>query len=394
MTPGSIAAMDGTTSPDTVSPEIAEVEGDEWDGVPPSLRPRQKTPKWPFFLAGIVGLIITVLLIVTVIAPVDVPYYALSPGPASDTSDFIVVPEAAASEGELFFLTVSLQEVNLIEYVSAQLNNEVDLAPRENIRPEGVSQEDLRQQNLNLMERSKENAKFVALTRAGLDVTYEGSGARISAVIEGSAADGMLEEGDVIISVDGEEIEFSTDAVDALGGRAPGDAVTLTIRRAVDESGLEFEEITVTVVLGPVTTVDETGVVTTDEDRGMLGVFLDDAETTIVFPVDVEIDSQNIGGPSAGLMFTLEIMNQLLEEDLTRGHRVAGTGTIDQDGNVGAIGGIKQKVYGAIDTGATVVLVPAANYDEALLAAGDDITVVRVVTIEDALDFLRTLPVA
>jgi PDZ domain-containing protein len=105
----------------------------------------------------------------------------------------------------------------------------------------------------------------------------------------------------------------------------------------------------------------------------------------------VDIDSQNIGGPSAGMMFTLQIMDQLTEEPLTKGYRIAGTGTIDRDGVVGAIGGVHQKVYGAIAAGARAVLVPAANYDDAVAAAGDQIEVVRVETIDDALVFLESL---
>jgi PDZ domain-containing protein len=123
----------------------------------------------------------------------------------------------------------------------------------------------------------------------------------------------------------------------------------------------------------------------------MVGVTLMDADVQVVFPVDVEIDSRNIGGPSAGMMFTLEIMDELTPTDLTDGHRIAGTGTIDQDGVVGAIGGVRQKVYGAIDAGAEYVLVPTDNYDDAVDAAGDNIGVVAVGTIDDALGFLDTL---
>jgi PDZ domain-containing protein len=111
----------------------------------------------------------------------------------------------------------------------------------------------------------------------------------------------------------------------------------------------------------------------------------------VLFPVDVEIDSQNIGGPSAGMMFTLEIIDALTDEDLTHGRRIAGTGTINEDGEVGPIGGMKQKTFGAIDAGAEYLLVPAANYEEAADAAGDDIVVVRIETIEDALTFLDSL---
>jgi PDZ domain-containing protein len=123
----------------------------------------------------------------------------------------------------------------------------------------------------------------------------------------------------------------------------------------------------------------------------MIGVLLENNEPIVEFPVNVEIDSQNIGGPSAGMMFTLQIMDQLTEEPLTKGYRIAGTGTISTDGTVGAIGGIHQKVYGAIDAGARAVLVPAANYPDAVAAAGDRIEVVKVETIDDALAFLATL---
>ena len=147
-------------------------------------------------------------------------------------------------------------------------------------------------------------------------------------------------------------------------------------------------------VLGPYKFIDEDGNVLDDPDRGMAGVMLKDAEVDIVFPVDVQIDSQNIGGPSAGLMFALEIINVLSDEDITHGRRIAGTGTIDSDGVVGAIGGIKQKTYGAIDAGAEYLLVPSNNYADAVEAAGDDIEVVEVATLQDAMTFLASLPAA
>ncbi len=389
MAPSTIAAMDGTGTPETSTVDVDPTE--EWDGIPASLQPRKKLPKWPFILAGLVGLLVTAVLMVTVITPINVPYYAFAPGPASDASDFVTVPEANPTEGELFFLTVSLQEVNVLEYVAALIDDEVDLAPQENVRPAGVSPEELRQQNLTLMERSKDNAIFVALTRAGYEVTYDGTGAAITSIVEDTAAEAALQPGDVIVAVDGKSVEFSTDAANLIGGRAPGDSITLLIQRPIADSEGEVEELEVVAVLGPYSVIDESGELIEDPERGMLGVFLEDAENFVVFPVDVEIDSQNIGGPSAGMMFTLEILNQLTEDDLTKGYRIAGTGTIDQDGVVGSIGGIRQKIFGAIDMGATHVLVPAGNYDDAILAAGDDIVVVRVATIDDALAFFEML---
>ncbi|NNK91535.1 MAG: hypothetical protein HKO87_03805, partial [Acidimicrobiia bacterium] len=127
-----------------------------------------------------------------------------------------------------------------------------------------------------------------------------------------------------------------------------------------------------------------------DEERPLIGILVGNAGD-FVFPVDVEIDSRNIGGPSAGLMFTLQIIDELTPQELTRGYRVAGTGSIDSEGNVGAIGGVRQKVFGAIEQGVDYVLVPSANYEDAADAAGDDIDVVSVDTLGDALAFLETL---
>jgi PDZ domain-containing protein len=363
---------------------------DTWDDVPENLRPDRKGPIWPFVVAGFMFLVGAAATLI-VLFPFDVPYYSFSPGPVNDVSDFIEVPEASAEgSGELFFLTVSLKEVNVIEYVGALLDRQVDLSPRENVRPVGVSQESLRQQNLALMRNSQDSAKFVALTQLGYEVTLIGSGALIQGIVEESAAADVLFEGDVIVAVNGESVEFVDEAVAKIGGRVPGDEVVLTIQRVVAPENTA-ESIDITIVLGPYRAADENGNIIDEPNRGMVGVLLTNADTETVFPVDIEIDSQNIGGPSAGLMFTLEIMNQLTEDDLTKGRSIAGTGTIARDGTVGAIGGIKQKVFGAIDAGADYVLVPASNVPDAREAAGDDITIIEVATITDALSFLETL---
>lgn len=355
---------------------------------------RRRLPVWPFIVAGVM-LLVGAFIFAAVAIPISMPYYALSPGPVSDVSDYIQVEDPSnTTEGELFFLTVSLQEVNVIEWVAAKLDARVDLAPRENIRPAGVSQEDLRAQNLSAMEQSKDAAKYVALTYLGYDVTFDGSGALVTSTIEESAADGVLQAGDVITAVEGEPVEFSADAVDLIGGRSPGDELLLTIERTDPNDADVVETLNIPLVLGPYRFVDEDGNVLDDPDRGMVGVLLSNADVDIVFPIEVDIDSQNIGGPSAGLMFTLEIIDVLTDEDITHGRRIAGTGTINSDGEVGAIGGIRQKTYGAIDAGAEYLLVPSGNYEDAVDAAGDDIVVVKVATIQDAMTFLASLTAA
>lgn len=379
--------MDSTDRSKGAAGDVIVEPLDPWADVPVELQPPPKLPKWPFVVAA---LILLIGAAIAVAWPINVPYYALSPGPVNDTGDFVMVEEPAGEEGgDLFFLTVSLREINALEYVGALLNNEVDLSPRENIRPAGVSQDDLRQQNLDLMNTSKLNAKFVALTQLGYEVVFIGSGAQVNSIVEDSAAVDLVQEGDLITAVDGEPVEFSEDAVDLIGGRSPGEVVTLTLDRTMADG--EVETLDVEITLKPFRFIDEEGVVQEEPERGMVGVLLVNGPTEAEFPVDVEIDSQNIGGPSAGLMFTLEIMNQLTEEDLTQGYRIAGTGSIAADGTVGSIGGVRQKVFGAIDVGAAYVLVPAGNYDEAVEAAGDDIEVIRIGTIEDAVAFFDAL---
>ncbi|NNC76158.1 MAG: PDZ domain-containing protein [Acidimicrobiia bacterium] len=338
---------------------------------------RIKYPKWPFVLAA---LMLVLGLGVVLARNVEVGYYALQPGPVNDVDDFVEVAAGDGNEdGDLFFLTVSLRETNLLEAIIGWFDPTTDLQERETIRPVGVTQEQLRRQNLDMMEGSKANATKVALEYLGYEVEFDARGAEVIAVLEGSGAEGVLTEGDIIIDAAESTISTSADLIGVVGDRAIGDSLNLTVLRP-GEGGTD-EEVDLTVVLGP--NPD-------DEERPLIGILVGNAGT-FVFPVDVEIDSRNIGGPSAGLMFTLQIIDELTPEELTSGYRIAGTGSIDSEGNVGAIGGVRQKVFGAIEQGVDHVLVPSANYEDAVDAAGDDVGVVSVDTLQDALDFLESL---
>ena len=360
----------------TTTEEISE---GEYSDLPESIRPPKKYPKWPFVLAGV---FLAIGLAIALAWPVKVPYYTLSPGPIYDTSDFVTV-EAGNTDasGELFFLTVSLKEANIFEYLAAKITPSVDLAERQAIRPTGVSSEDLRRENLAHMDQSKIDAAFVALTKLGYEPTYTGTGALVIETVPGSAAEGALLGEDVIIAIDGNPVGFRSDVIDQLAERELGDTVVVEVERFAEGSD-ELEIVEITIVLGPHTD---------DPTKPMIGILLDNNTPIIEFPVEVDIDSQNIGGPSAGQMFALQIMNQLTDDDITHGQRIAGTGTIARDGTVGAIGGVRQKVHAAMDAGAVVILVPAGNYDDAVDAADGEIIVVRVETIDDSLTYLASL---
>lgn len=366
-----LVEMDSTT-------EVAE--HDPFAAVPDSVRPPPKNPVWPWYLAAA---LILVGIAIGFLWSMSVPYYTLSPGPVYDTSDFVHVEGGNLSDnGELFFLTVSLKEANVFEWAAAYFDERVDIDPRDDVRPAGVSEEQLRREGLAAMDQSKRDATYVALTKLGYEVTLIGTGALVIETVPDSAADGVLLPNDVIIDINGEIVAFRSDVIDFLAPLAIGDPVVVTVERPDSDEPSTFELMDFTIELGP--HVD-------DPSRPMLGVLLDNNEPIVEFPVEVTIDSRNIGGPSAGMMFTLQIMDQLTPEQLTHGQRIAGTGTIRVDGTVGAIGGIKQKVHGAIEAGAVAVLVPEANYDDAVAAAKDRITVVKVTTIDDALAYLDTL---
>lgn len=348
--------------------------------VPTSVQPPDSYPKWPWVLASF---LIAIGIAIAIAWPIKVPYYTLSPGPVYDTSDFIEVEDGFVSDkGELFFLTVSLKEANIFEYAAGTLDERVSIRERDVIRPIGISEDDLRRESLDLMEQSKQDATYVALTRLGYEVTFIGTGALVIEAVPDSAADGLLLPNDIIIEMDGKSIAFRSDIIDELVDLGIGDTVSFIVERLLEGSTGDFEDESVELVLGP--HVD-------DPTKPMIGVLLGNNEPIVEFPVVVVIDSQNIGGPSAGLMFTLQIMDQLTEDEITKGYRIAGTGSIRRDGSVGAIGGVRQKVYGAIDAGAYAVLIPADNYEDALDAAADDIQIVRIETVDDAIAFLASL---
>ena len=334
---------------------------------------------WPVVLVGVILLAGTA---VTVSTQVRLPYYAATPGQVIEVSDFVVVENAETftPAGDLYFLTVSQREVTPLEWLEAQFDDEVDLRDRDVVRPPGVSVEQRRRRGLDQQEEAKRQAIFVALTRLGFEPNISGGGALVASIVPDTAADGTLQVDDVVTSVDSEPVVVAQDLADALGARAPGDAVDLTVQRFNPDG--EDETVAVSVTLG--TNPD-------DAARAFLGVSLGTFEFRADFPVEVDIDSQNIGGPSSGLMYTLGIMNILTPDDLTNGRQVAGTGTIRLNGDVGPIGGVRQKVYAARRAGADYVLVPTQNFEDARTADGGEIEIVPVDTVDDALVFLESL---
>jgi Lon-like protease len=343
----------------------------------PSYQPRRREPaRWPYALGAV---FLALGLFVALLWPVKVPYFAMSPGPVEEVSDLIHIDQAEvyAIDGAVFLLTVGVREVNPFEWLEARFfDPRVDLVDRDVIRPPGVTREQQTRTNLQAMNASIDTAVFVALAHLGYDVGFSGSGVEVLQVVEGSPADGVIEVGDVFTEIAGVRIEMEQDAADTIRSFAVGDTILLVGTRGDDP--LEVE-----VTLAPHTHI---------EDAAMVGVLLSTLDLEMVLPFDVGIDARNIGGPSAGMMYALTLIDLLTEEDVMKGYRVAGTGTIRFDGTVGPIGGVRQKVFAARAIGIDIVFVPQDNHAAALTAAGDGITIVPVETLDDALDYLAALP--
>ena len=308
---------------------------------------------------------------------VDLPYVGWSPGPISEAIDAVVIDDGIEfypPDGELLVLTVVSQPLNVYELLVAIFDPTVDIYDRAAVRIEGETDEEYRTRQLGLMDAAVQRALAVAFDRLDIDVGEVRY--RVETVFGEYPAAALLEPGDFVLAVGGEEMSSIEVVREQLADRDPGDVVELTIERAGDIREIEVE-------LGE--TVDEE----TGEPRAIIGItigpFIDP-------PAD--INTNNVGGPSAGMMYTLALIDLLSEGDLTNGHVVAGTGTIEADGSVGGIGGIRQKVVAAEAAGADVLLVPESNYEDALTAEREDIELVSVATIDDALAFLDSLQAA
>lgn len=334
--------------------------------------PEQRSASWPLYLIG--GLFVAGFL--TVVAwNVELPYLAYSPGPIADAADSVVAEEVDLfpPEGELLMLTILQQDVNVFEAVIAGVDPTIDLIRKQAVRREGESDQEYRNRVLEQMSSSNFRAVTVALEYLGYEMVPVEM--IVTGVEEDVPAAGKIEPGDVVRSVNGRKISSFDDFEPALEGQEVGDIVSLTVDRegSILELQVELAE--------------------REEERGepMIGISLSPVTEP---PFPIEIRAGDVGGPSAGLMHTLAIIDNLTEGDLTKGRVIAGTGTIDFDGTVGSIGGIRQKVVAAEAAGADYLLVPEGNYETALTAERETIEIVSVATLEEAISFLEGLEAA
>ncbi len=299
---------------------------------------------------------------------VELPYYAYSPGPVGDALGSVVVDQGVTtypSDDGLFLLTVAAQEINLFELIAAAADPTVDVVRRERVRPPDLTDEQFRQRGLSQMDQATETAITEALARVGGASNAVAEGVEVVDLLRD---DGHFEIGDIVVSIDGMPVKALDDIRVALGDKQVGDEVNVEVVRSGGR--LSFR---MALIPSP-----------DDASRPLLGIV---ART--VFPIRIE--TGNIGGPSAGMMYTLAIIDLLTPGDLAHGRVIAGTGTIQPGGDVGAIGGVRQKVVAAEAAGAEVMLVPKSNYEEALSAPRQSMELVPVANLDEALSYLGSL---
>jgi Lon-like protease len=319
-----------------------------------------------YVLAGLVALVVTALVLTMI--PSD--HYIVLPDRARPTDPLVRIPgEQSQDEQDIYMVDVRIGRANLLERLFPGIQEGADLLPERAVNPEGVSDRQRRQSSLNDMSRSQLIAITVALQELGRQVEVTESGAEVVLIQPDSPADGVLEVGDVIVEADGQEVKSIDDLRRALDDVDPGQDVELAVQRG-------DERIRVT---------SGTRAAPDDPDRAVMGVHVQDA-LEFEFPVDIEIDAGAIGGPSAGLAFALDIVDEL-GEDIDRGRKIVATGELTQDGEVLPIGGVKQKAFGARDAGADIFLVPDENFEDARNAV-DDLEIIPVSTFDEALSVL------
>ncbi|WBU38157.1 YlbL family protein [Homoserinibacter sp. YIM 151385] len=333
---------------------------------------RRMAVGWSLLGLGVVGTL--------VLGFMPAPYVIERPGPVFDTLGevtaggeevpLIDIPgeQTYETSGTLDLLTVNIlgsreNPPSWLEIASSWFDPARAVVAVETVFPEGVTEEQSTEQSAVEMRNSQQEAVAAALRE--LDYEYTGI-VRVAGIVEDTPAVGLLEPDDEILSVGGTPIEDVTRLRELIAESGAGTPLVLGIRRDGRERELEI-----------------TPVASDDDGRTpVIGVY---TAADYDFPVDVRIQLEDVGGPSAGMMFALGIIDKLTPGEMTGGESIAGTGTIAADGTVGPIGGIRQKMHGARDAGADWFLAPAANCDEVVGAVPDGIRVFAVETLDDAI---------
>lgn len=328
------------------------------------------------------------LVLLGVLSAVPAPYVIEQPGPVfnvlgtTEGDDgnvpLIEVHDAQTYDtgGTLDMLTVQLvgnpqRSPGWLDIVSAWFDPSRAVVPMDLYFPPGVTTEQRDEQNATLMVDSQQDSVAAALRELGYEVPEHIAVAQIA---EGGPAQGVLQLDDEIVAVNGTAVAGLDSLRDAISANGTGAPASIDIVRGGAATTVQITPTTATATDGTTSTVIGIG-----------------TKVTYDLPVDITIQLDNVGGPSAGMMFALGMIDLLTPGELNGGKDVAGTGTIDADGNVGAIGGIRQKLFGAKDAGADWFLAPASNCDEVAGHVPTGLKVFAVKTLDDSLTALKAI---
>jgi PDZ domain-containing protein len=322
---------------------------------------------------AVAGLIVAAAAFAVWVFPTD--SYIFLPNRAHPVAPLVEVEGGMnPKDGGIYFVDVLVRKATLLERLWPGAREGATVVPADQVRPPGVSEEERRREELGEMQMSQEVAAAVALRSLGYDVEATQTGARIELVDPEAPAAGELRAGDVVTSIDGKRIRGPEDLRRTVRGAGTDRDLNLKVKRSS-----QTLDVTVRPEEGP-------------EGRPVIGVIVSQA-ASIELPRDVEIDSGGVGGPSAGLAFALDVLEEL-GTDVDRGNRIAVTGALELDGRVGQIGGVKQKTIGVQRAGIKYFLVPAGENAREARRYAKSVRVIPVRTFQQALRQLATLPSA
>ena len=374
-------SIDTTTTPSSVSPTVAG----EQETV---IAPRQRNMWWALPLLTTVWLV-TVVLIASSLVKIN--YWEVAPGSAEEVASRFSFDKNALNQvtryetsAPILFVTAYGSKLSALDALVGVLDPDVDVLNREE-KFGTITPSEQRRLGFQSMASAKQIAEYVALNRLGYDVSIAYGKLIIERLVCEDAPRPLsaclqLNPGDTITSFDGIEIPTLSDLMPIIADYSPGDVVEVTItpHKTTDSVTKKIE-----LMVSP-----------DDPDRTIIGVWPADTRT-VDLPFEVDINTDSIGGPSAGLPFTLALLDELTAGELTGGVKVAATGTIDGDESIGAIGALRQKTVAVKASGATVFLVPSAQTPEELSAArrvaGSKLRIVPVANLSEALKVLEEL---
>jgi len=297
----------------------------------------------------------------------------MSPGPPYQWDIDYGDTEYYDFDGNLFQLTVRRDEASALIYLWAYVDNSFDLYPREVILPKGVTPQELSEISIQNMKTSENVAIAVALKNLNYDIDSKGDGVLVVGILDDSPVKDKLLKGDLLTTINDEQIFSASEFIATLRKYDIGETVTIGLTRDID--GIDTEISISTELIEHIEY----------DNEPMVGFLATTVNERFDFPFEIDIKTGNVGGPSAGLMMALNVYNNLIPNDITNSLIVAGTGTIEIDGSVGPVGGIRQKVIAAKRAGSELILVPTANYEEASPFSTDETAIVPVDSFEEAL---------